>query len=1383
VSDLESSASPSLLNPKTRNDHHYNQTLIEMDTEEIVSQHPEVTGFVEKITPHVIYGWILDEGRSKRLHLKLADHTFEIPIERRERVDVAEKFGDRHRYAGFVVWFPEEFAKNISAFQSKLSTIVVEVGGQRLPFVGGALTVCGALGNLDRCEMFQLEGWATIDGSRPRNLTLLCNGKRYLLKPVWVDRPDAAQVTGLLESKIGFQAELPGCIWDGVTDQAKLLTLALEADGHRIDGTVTLTKSQVCQWTEALMQSPSVDQYLAFCAIEHVHYAQLWPQLNPPAKEKLSVFAARFNLGSFLGSSLKKMDHFPSVPWPTRQLWRALRELNRSLTEPLDPQTFWAASMAVAETLHEQVRYRFYDSIIPSLCRLNLIDRLLTLDDVSPQRWLDRAESDDAWSLTIAAAVLAAKRRFDRVVALLWRLTQHLHKGWINTECLAYAAARAVDAFLMGRLSLAEIDKFIYAYLGVLDAFHGDWHSRLYDEALLAGALQLLRGIPRYSDWLRRDLLRGVLKHYGLLPHFWERSVALVPALADELLWKEAKQVAQAIFVWVDHSDVLENPAEIVASLRRFDRLGNPDARRYAREWLGQHLQGVNADPRHPGHLLLDLLTEEPTEGVRYAAFPLEQPNRLAAHHSACGEMAEEILRSLTQRKKDPRLLTYRRWGASVTKIAAAWQREPGACREQAAELWKECIAEAAGGDLLALDVAAWLAARLPNDFSAVQLLRPLCEYLERLPTGQKPSASFLAAFHRLRSRLPEPYAEEVESLMAEKVGHLPLAMSPVKDQRLSMFSASWPGDTLVVIYSCRKYLDSRIAAIRKTWLLDLQARKIPYLILVGDGNDAIEGDMLALAVSDRYEDLPQKTLKLIDWVYRHTEFQYLYKIDDDCYLDVARFFENLSYRKHHYYGRVIRRGEGSMDRLWHQGKSQSETAQRSIDKSPEPSTYADGGGGWCLSRLAMQTLLHALDTEAGQRLRACSFMEDKLVGDLLALQGIAPSDEEYESYQRRRTHSTAQPVGMWDNLFYPCPLTPTVMCHLDTEWDHAKVRLLRECRELWPKKVWPTCSKVRLDAEWREGETIGSNQLELLSPEERLYHLLDQHRPLVVAVMRNESLLLPHFLEHFRRLGVGGFLIADNCSDDGSREYLLEQPDVALFSADTEYRYSHYGVAWQQALLGNFCLNRWVVLADADEFLVYPRCEERPLGDFLAEVSADGADAVRIGMIDMYPYGDLGEADFTRHDPFQAAGWFDARPLIPWRLGSGYYSNATQFVSALRHRADPDAEPNAFSSVKVALIRYRPWMRFSQGLHGATGVHFAKDWAWFAHFKYHAGFKAKVAAEVARGQHFDNAKEYRRYAALLAEGRGRFGAEGISQRYLSSESFLKIAEELQNGA
>ncbi|SDY86021.1 glycosyltransferase family 2 protein, partial [Nitrosomonas sp. Nm33] len=544
---------------------------------------------------------------------------------------------------------------------------------------------------------------------------------------------------------------------------------------------------------------------------------------------------------------------------------------------------------------------------------------------------------------------------------------------------------------------------------------------------------------------------------------------------------------------------------------------------------------------------------------------------------------------------------------------------------------------------------------------------------------------------------------------------------------------------------------------------------------IVGDGDDTIQGDILALDISDKYEDLPKKTLKLFDWVLKYTDFQYVYKIDDDCYLSVDQFIDSLTYRKHFYYGRVIQRGVGSMDRAWHQLKSHTEYARKTIDKSPEPSTYADGGGGYVLSRLAMVKLQEAAQSEKGQRLIACSLMEDKLVGDLLAINDILPNNEDYESYQRRRTFSEAIPVGMWENTFFPTMDTPIVMAHMDTDRDHVFVRELRDIGGLWPKRVWPTSCGILINAKWTPEGTIGANQLELLSTSMRLQSIVSEPFA-VVGVVRNEMLMLPHFLNHYRRLGVRAFFLVDNVSDDGTREYLLEQPDVALFSTDTEYRYSHYGVAWQQAILGNFCMGKWVLLADADELLIYINCENTSIEDYLTVLEADNIDAVRVNMIDMYPFGDLGGADFSRQSPFDSAPWMDRKPLQAWLLGSGYYSNTMSYTSSLRHRLSPDSEPVAFTSQKYALLRYRPWMRVSRGLHYAQGLlNVAKMPVWFAHFKYHAGFKAKVKMEVRRNQHFDNAKEYRRYLEILAESKGLFGDEGISQCYESSGSFTNL--------
>jgi hypothetical protein len=276
-----------------------------------------------------------------------------------------------------------------------------------------------------------------------------------------------------------------------------------------------------------------------------------------------------------------------------------------------------------------------------------------------------------------------------------------------------------------------------------------------------------------------------------------------------------------------------------------------------------------------------------------------------------------------------------------------------------------------------------------------------------------------------------------------------------------------------------------------------------------------------------------------------------------------------------------------------------------------------------------------------------------------------------------------------------------------------------------------------------------------------------------LIAVARNERVLAPHFLAHYRSLGVQAFVFIDNLSDDGTREFLAAQPDVVLYSADTEYRHSHYGVSWQQAVLGAHALGKWVVLADLDEFLVYPGCEQRPIVSWLEELQAAGHDAARVMMVDMYPEAEMDTADFSRQAPFEAAPCFDREPLVHWALGSGSYSNAPTYLSALRHRLIPDSAPNLYTSQKVAVFRYQPWVRLAEGLHYASNLQPAPEPAWFAHFKYHAGFRRKVQTEVARRQHFNGAEEYKKYAAMLAEARRSLHEPGTSVAYAGSRTWL----------
>ena len=573
-----------------------------------------------------------------------------------------------------------------------------------------------------------------------------------------------------------------------------------------------------------------------------------------------------------------------------------------------------------------------------------------------------------------------------------------------------------------------------------------------------------------------------------------------------------------------------------------------------------------------------------------------------------------------------------------------------------------------------------------------------------------------------------------------------------------------------MAIYSCRRNFDSRVRLIRETWARDLTAMGVPWVVVVGDpdadGDGRVEGDVLVLPVSDAYEDLPAKTLALVHWTARHTDVDHLLKIDDDCHLNAQAFFAQSAHLHQHYLGRRLHRAEGGTDRRWHQARSASARAAGAIDKSPEPSVYADGGAGYCLSRYAMNRLLDMLRSDAGARLTRSAFMEDKLLGDLMALAGIALASEGHETLVRRRFGPGAVPVNAYQNVFYPGPCSPTVIAHLDDATQLPAVQRDMQQPLLTPARLWPTHMAPQL------GHPDGTNQLELLSPPQRAREWRDAP-VIVVAVARNESVLMPHFLAHYRGLGVRHFVLVDNLSDDGTREYLLAQPDVLLYSADTEYRQSHFGVSWQQAVLGAHALGKWVVLADIDEFLVYPGCESQPLTDWLAGHDAAGDDAVLTLMVDMYPE----PANWNR-PTFAAAHrsmWrviFDRQPLVRWRLGSGCYSNGPTWLSALRHRMIPDSAPNLYTSQKVAVFRYQPWVRLSEGLHYAANLTVSAQPACFAHFKYHAGFKQKVLQEIARKQHFNGAEEYRKYVAMLAEtGRLMRDADG-SARFEGSASF-----------
>lgn len=264
----------------------------------------------------------------------------------------------------------------------------------------------------------------------------------------------------------------------------------------------------------------------------------------------------------------------------------------------------------------------------------------------------------------------------------------------------------------------------------------------------------------------------------------------------------------------------------------------------------------------------------------------------------------------------------------------------------------------------------------------------------------------------------------------------------------------------------------------------------------------------------------------------------------------------------------------------------------------------------------------------------------------------------------------------------------------------------------------------------------------------------------LVFSTLRNEAIRLPYFLDYYRNLGVNHFLIVDNGSTDGGKEYLEQQTDVSLWSTTASYRRSEFGVNWLNWLQLRYGQDHWCLVVDPDEFFVFPFCDTRPISALTDWLDACETRSFGAMLIDLYPKESLQSQPYqSGQNPLEIAQWFDSGNYI-FEKNHEYRNLWIQGGPRLRtFFADNPWRAPALN--KTPLIKWH-WryayvssthMVLPRGLNATYDEHGGeKASGALLHTKFLDTFAQKAAEESKRNQHYANSKEYKTYQEKLTE-------------------------------
>ena len=276
-----------------------------------------------------------------------------------------------------------------------------------------------------------------------------------------------------------------------------------------------------------------------------------------------------------------------------------------------------------------------------------------------------------------------------------------------------------------------------------------------------------------------------------------------------------------------------------------------------------------------------------------------------------------------------------------------------------------------------------------------------------------------------------------------------------------------------------------------------------------------------------------------------------------------------------------------------------------------------------------------------------------------------------------------------------------------------------------------------------------------------------------LICVLRDERLLLPHFIDHYKKLNVTHFIFVDNGSEDGSEDYLVTRDDIncQVYYTTNSYAENEYGLTWVNDILNTQCRNKWCVVVDVDELLM-PR-DDNCLQDVKRAMTDQNKNVLPTCLVDFYPKT-TDQKDYTAGDDFLThSDHYDRFTEVDISIRRGEAGEVI-VKGGMRHRIfGENRQPVCLTKKSFFKYDFYKTHNLSVGMHWILPVDFnhmsGRAWSEYpkwnemnehikiysdmcavAHFKFikpniYDYFKRRVD----RNQDWDNSDEYKNYIKL----------------------------------